>query len=185
MKKKPLLLALVGTTTLTSLVVAGLAFSNESSFSIAEGGGLVEHSLVMTTDNTDVSIENDMYLVMDTYTSRGNKFSVYDGEVETWSTIQCNTEDALFEVSEEWDTIDLRLYICFDFNLDVEEGESVAACMYYKLKTEDGWDASSTMWDWSGLDAEGNHALFTFDKNVGGVYGFKLISCNFTYSCSY
>ena len=188
MKKKLLLLTLVGTTTLASFVVAGLALSNKSSFSIAADNGLVEHSLVMTTKNTTVSIESGYdcdYLNMDTYTSHGNKFGVCDGEIETDSTVQCNTEDALFEVSEEYDTIDLRLYICFDFNLDVEEGENVTACMYYKLKTEGGWDESPTFWDWGGLDAEGNHALFTFDKNIGGVYGFKLISCNFTYSCSY
>ena len=189
MKKKALLLALVGSTTLTSIVVAGLALSNAGSFSsIAADGGLVEHSLVMTTENTAVSIEAGYgcdYLNMDTTTANGNKFGVYDSEIETWSTVVCNTEDALFEVSEEYDTIDLRLYICFDFNLDVEEGEHVAACMYYKLKTEDGWDESPKYWDWSGLDAEGNHALFIFEENFGGVYGFKLISCNFTYSCSY
>ena len=185
MKKNQLLLALVGTTTLTSLAVAGLALSNASTFSIAAGTDLVEHNLVMTTENTEVSIENDMYLNMDTYTTNGNEFGVYDGEIETWSTVNCNTPDALFEVSETDETIDLRLYICFDFNLDVEEGENVTACMYYKLKTEDGWDASSTWWDWSGLDAEGNHALFTFENTVSDVYGFKLISCNFTYSCSY
>ena len=186
MKKKQLLLALTGITTLTSSVVAGLALSNASSFSIAEGGGLVEHSLVMTTDNTTVSIEDDMYLYMDTYTSHGNKFGCSDGsEIETWCDVKLNTEDALFEVSDEEDTIDLRLYITFYLELDVEEGENVTGCMYYKLKTEDGWDESPTWWDWSGLDAEGNYALFTFDKNVGGVYGFKLISCDFTYSCSY
>ena len=188
MKKKQLLLTLVCTTTLTSLVVAGLALSNENSFSVAAGSGLVEHSIVMTTENTIVSTEAGYdcnYLNMDTHTTHGNKFSVYDSEFETDYTVYCNHEDALFEVSEEWETIDLRLYICFDFNLDVEEGENVTACMYYKLKTEGGWDESPTMWDWSGLDAEGNHALFTFEKNVGGVYGFKLISCNFTYSCSY
>lgn len=189
MKKKLLLLALVGTTTLTSLVVAGLALSNASSFSIAADGGLVEHNLVMTTENTVVSTdpgEDFDYLSMETTTSHENKFGcTYDSEIETWSTVQCNTEDALFEVSEAYDTIDLRLYICFYFNLDVEEAENITACMYYKLKTAGGWDESPTKWDWSGLDPEGNRALFTFDKNVGGVYGFKLISCNFTYSCSY
>ena len=188
MKKKLLLLALVGTTTLTSMVVAGLALSNASSFSIAADGGLVKHDLIMTRENTVVSTEAGYdydYLNMDTYTTHGNKFGVCDGEIETWSTVHCNTEDALFEVSEEYDTIDLRLYICFDFNLDVEEGENVTACMYYKLKTAGGWDESPTYWDWDGLDAEGNHALFTFQSNFGGVYGFKLISCNFTYSCSY
>ena len=188
MKKKILLLTLVGTSTLASFVVAGLALSNTNSFSITANSGLVEHSLVMTTENTVVSIEAGYdcdYLNMDTYTSNGNKFGVYDSVIETWSTVHCNTEDALFEVSETDETIDLNLYICFDFNLDVEEGENVDACMYYKVKTESGWDESSTMWDWSALDADGNHALFTFDKRVGGVYGFKLISCNFTYSCSY
>ena len=189
MKKKQLLLALVGTTTLTSLVVAGLALSNASSFYIAAYGGLVEHSIVMTTENTTVVVDkgDDFdYLSMISHTSHGNKFGCSDdSEIETWCDVKLNTEDALFEVSEEYDTIELRLYICFDFNLDVEEGENVTACMYYKLKTAGGWDESPTMWDWSGLDAEGNHALFTFDKNVGGVYGFKLISCNFTYSCSY
>ena len=189
MKKKLLLLALVGTTTLTSLVVAGLALSNASSFSIAAGSGLVEHNLVMTTENTTVSTDElgvDLYyLNMDTKTTHGNEFGVYDSEIETWSTVHCNTEDALFEVSEEYDTIDLRLYICFEFNLDVEEGENVDACLYYKEKTGAGWDEEPQMLDWDGLDAEGNHALFTFQNTFGGVYGFKLISCNFTYSCSY
>ena len=190
MKKKLLLLSLVGTTTLTSLVIAGLTLSDASSFTIAANGGNVQHNLVMTTENTTVSIEagEDFdYLIMDSYTAHGNKFGCSDGsEIETWCDVKCNTEDALFEVTDEYDdTIDLRLYIGFDFNLDVEEGENVAACMYYKLKTEDGWDESPKYWDWSSLDAEGKYAVFTFDKNVGGVYGFKLISCNFTYTCSY
>ena len=69
MKKKQLLLTLVCTTTLTSLVVAGLALSNENSFSVAAGSGLVEHSIVMTTENTIVSTEAGYdcnYLNMDT-----------------------------------------------------------------------------------------------------------------------
>ena len=188
MKKKLLLLALAGTTTLATLVVTGLSLSNANSFSIAADGGLVEHNLIMTTENTTVTTEAGYdcdYLNMDTYTTSGNKFGVYDSEFNTDYTVYCNHEDALFEVSEEYETIELRLYICFDFNLDVNEGENVTACMYYKLKTEYGWDETPTYWDWSGLDAEDNHALFTFEENFGGVYGFKLISCNFTYSCSY
>ena len=188
MKNKQLLLTLTGITTLAATALMGVSLVNAGSFSTFATGGLVGHSLVMTTENTQVSIEAGYdcdYLNMDTYTTNGNRFGVYDGEIETWSTVHCNTEDALFEVSEEYDTIDLRLYICFDFNLDIEEGKNVAACMYYKLKTAGGWDESPTMWNWGGLDAEGNHALFTFDKNVSDVYGFKLISCNFTYSCSY
>ena len=189
MKKKLLLLALVGTTTLTTLVVAGLALSNANSFSIAAGSGLVEHSLVMTTGNTTVSIEDDTYLYMDTYTTRGNKFSAYHSEIETDSTVHCNTDDALFEVSEIDETINLYFNIGFDFNLDVEVGgelaKNITACLYYKEKTGAGWDEEPQMLDWDGLDAEGNHALFTFQNNFGGVYGFKLISCNFTYPCSY
>ena len=187
MKKKQLLLALTGIT-VASLVVGGVSLANKNTLFTFAGDSLVDHSIVMTTENTTVSIEAGYdfdYFNMETTTTSGNIFGAYDNEIETWSTVHCNTEDALFEVSEEYDTIDLRLYICFDFNLDVEEGENVTACMYYKLKTAGGWDESPTYWDWSGLDAEGNHALFTFDGNFGGVYGFKFISCNFTYSCSY
>ena len=188
MKKKQLLLTLIGITTLTSSVVAGVTLANANSFSTFADNGAVEHNLVMTTENTKVSTaagEEFNYLYMDTYTASGNKFGVYDSEFDTYGAVYLNTEDALFEASEEYETIYLRLYICFYFNLDVEEGENVSACMYYKLKTGDSWDETPTKWDWSSLDAEGNHALFTFEKNVSDVYGFKLISCNFTYTCSY
>lgn len=200
MKKKLLLLSLVGTTTLTSLVIAGLTLSDASSFTIAANGGNVQHNLVMTTENTTVSVDGeDGYydLNMDTYTANGNRFSAYDSSFDTIDSedpegiaIHCNTEDALLVVEAiekegPADPITLSLYICFDFNLDVAEGENVAACMYFKLKTSGGWDEEPTWWDWGGLDAEGNHALFTFDKFVSSCWGFKLISCNFTYSCSY
>jgi len=98
MKKKLLLLALAGTTTLTSLVITGLSLSNANSFSIAADGGLVEHSLIMTTDNTTVSTEAGYdcdYLNMDTYTSNGNKFGVYEANLK--QIIQCTvTRKMLF-----------------------------------------------------------------------------------------
>ena len=190
MKKKFKLLTLTGISTLATTAVVGVSLANASSFSTFADNGAVEHTLVMTTENTTVSIEDDCYLSMDTYTAHGNKFgcSKYSDIYTSEDTvIQCNTEDALFEISEFVDYSYLQFCIGFNFELDIEEAENIDACMYYKLKKDYGWDATARKLDWDGLDAEGNKATFTFNYQSydDSILGFKLISCNFTYSCSY
>ena len=190
MKKKQLLLTLIGITTLTSSVVAGVTLANASSFSTFADNGSVEHTLVMTTKNTTVSIEDDMYLNMNTYTAHGNKFGCSDDSeiyVSDETVIKCKTEDALFEISEFVDYTYLEFYVTFYFELDIEEAENIDACMYYKLKKEYGWDATPRKLDWDGFDPEGKNAVFTFYYRTydESILGFQLLSCNFTYTCSY
>lgn len=190
MKKKQLLLTLIGIATLSSSVVAGVTLANANSFSTFADNGAVEHNLVMTTENTKVSIVDDYYLNMNTYTAHGNKFGCSDDSeiaVSEGSEIKCNTEDALFEVSEFVDYTYLYFYVTFYFELDIEEAENIDGYFTYKLKKDYGWDATARKLNWDGLDADGKNAIFTFNYQSydSSILGFKLISCNFTYSCSY
>ena len=189
MNKKGLLFTFTGLTTIASLVVAGTLLNDNNLLSAKAGGELVEHTISMTTSNTEVNIDKEGYLSMVTYTEHGNKFECGSGSVVySGSPIKCNTEDALFEVSEFVEYTDFYLYVSFEFELDVNEAENIAASMSYKLKKDYGWDATSRILDWSGLDAEDNIAIFTFDYSTydtDNVFGIKFLSCDFTYSCSY
>lgn len=188
MNKKALLFTFTGLTTIASLVVAGTLLNDSNLFSAKAGEELVNHTISMTTSNTEVNINEDGYLSMVTYTDHGNKFECGSGSyVYSDSPITCNTKDALFEVSEFVGYTGFYLYVEFEFELDVNEAENITASMSYKLKKDYGWDATSRILNYKDLDAEDNIAIFTFDYSIydESVLGIKFLSCDFAYSCSY
>lgn len=188
---KKITLLLISVTSLVAILAAFAVTNNKVIFTKATP---VPHEIHMTTSNTTVFMQDDYYLNMSTYTTNGNEFGnkAEDSSISAPGPIECNTEDALFEVVTYDDDSRAFIFVSFEFNLDINEAKNITATATYKTKQNRGqegiaWDATERTLD-SYIVAENNEALveFTLDlDNSVDIYAVKFLSFDFTYSCSY
>lgn len=155
----------------------------------------VAHTLVLDRNSVVKYDEESTIISISDYTENGNEFSSDDGYsyLTSSSEVRTNGTDYIFETDNAYGGNGGSIFFNLEFNfqLDIQKGEEISATMFIKEKHYDSHEGTY-YYDGAAQEiagtVDGYEEIAVVDftyTNESGIYGMKVLSLEFHYSCSY